>query len=153
MQSVKKLEEKVAVWPHLSIHTHRFGGREFRFGDAEVGHVHRSGMIDIPFPRPIHDALLAEGLPEKHPWVPDSGWVTFRIRSEQDLKHALWLMRLSLLRYLLKAATDPRQLLQQESEELRLSPRFQSLFEPLAPKPAKQVSREPLPGVGGKAFL
>ena len=73
------------------------GGREFRFGSAEVGHVHAGGVVDIPFPRSIHDALLAESLAEKHHWAPGSGWVTFRVKSDQDLKHALWLMRLLLV--------------------------------------------------------
>jgi hypothetical protein len=145
MEPVEKLEEEVLAWPHISVHPHRFGGREFRLGNAEVGHVHRGGVVDIPFSRSVRDALLAEGLAEEHPWVPNSGWVSFRIRGGQDLEHALWLLRLSRLRYLLKAATDPRKLLQEEGEELRLSPRFQSLLEPFVPKPAKQASSEPLP--------
>src|SRR5213080_1043036 len=80
------------------------------FRKAEVGHIHIGGIVDIPFTRPIHDALLAEGLAEEHRWVPNSGWITFRIRADHDLKHALWLMRLSYLRYALKSATEPRKL-------------------------------------------
>jgi len=142
---LKKLEEKVSAWPHVSVHAHRFGGREFRFGSAEVGHVHSGGTVDIPFPRSVRDALLAEGLAHEHRWVPNSGWITFCIRSERDVAHARWLMRLAYLRYALKEATDPRRLLQQESVELRLSPRFKSLLEPLVPKNRRAVSAEPLP--------
>jgi len=40
---------------------------------------------------------LAEGLAEEHRWVPNSGWATFHIRKAEDVKHALWLMRLSYL--------------------------------------------------------
>ena len=68
MQVMKKLEEIVAAWPGISVHTHRYGGREFRLGNAEVGHVHECGLVDIPFPRSIRDALLAEGLVEEHRW-------------------------------------------------------------------------------------
>src|SRR5438477_11590396 len=89
MKHLKKLEEEVSGWPHISVHPHRFAGREFRFLSAELGHVHTGGIIDIPFPRSIHDALLAKGLAQEHRWVPNSGWITFRIRSEKDLKHAL----------------------------------------------------------------
>ncbi len=142
---LKSLEDEVSNWPSISMHPHRFGGREFRFGRAEVGHVHTGGIVDIPFPRPVRDALLAEGLAEEHRWVPDSGWITFRIRGDGDLKHALWLMRLSYLRYALKKAIDPRQLLEQESKELHLSPQFKSLLEPFVPKTANYVSTEPLP--------
>src|ERR1700687_5845663 len=102
MKHLKKLEEEVSAWPHISIHLHRFGGREFRFGNAEVGHTHTGGVVDIPFPRSIRDALLEEGLAEEHRWVPNSGWITFCVRSEDDLEHALWLMGLSYLRYALK---------------------------------------------------
>jgi hypothetical protein len=80
---------------------------EFQFGDAEVGHVHTNGIVDIPFPRLVRDALLADGLAEEHHWVPNSGWITFQMRSEEDLSHALWLVRLSYLRYALKTATAP----------------------------------------------
>jgi hypothetical protein len=73
--------------------------------------VHVGGVVDIPFPRSIRDALLAEGLAEEHHWVPNSGWITFRVRSEDDLKHSVWLMRLSYVRYALKTANDPRGLL------------------------------------------
>src|SRR5437016_3668322 len=96
MQQLKKLEDTVSSWPQISVHPHRFAAREFRFGNAEVGHVHSGGIVDIPFPRPIRDALLAEGLAEEHQWVPNSGWVTFRVRSDKDLQDAIWLMRLAL---------------------------------------------------------
>jgi hypothetical protein len=132
MVHLKKLEDEVSAWPNISVHPHRFGGREFRFGSAEVGHVHAGGVVDIPFPRSVRDALLADGLAEEHHWVPNSGWITFRVRRDGDLKHALWLMRLSYLRYTLKTAADPRGLLKQESEELGLSPQFKSLLESFA---------------------
>ena len=145
MTQMRRLEEEVAAWPNVSVHPHRFGGQEFRFGNAEVGHVHEGGTVDIPFPRNVRDALLAEGLAEEHRWVPNSGWTTFRVRSEEDLKHALWLMRLSYLRYALKAAADARQLFEQESEALHLSPGFKSLLEKFVPSDANRFVAEPLP--------
>src|SRR5438132_10586390 len=90
MNDLSELEHELSAWPSISIHAHRFGGKEFRFGSAEVGHIHRGGTVDIPFPRPVHDVLLANGLAEEHRWVPNSGWVTFHLRRDQDLKHALW---------------------------------------------------------------
>jgi Family of unknown function (DUF5519) len=136
---LKKLEDEILAWPHVSVHPHRFGGREFLFDEAEVGHVHTGGIVDIPFPRSVRDALLANGLAEEHHWVPNSGWITFNLRNEEDLKHALWLMRLSYLRYALKKAGDPRMLLEQESEDLRLSPQFKSLLEPFVPSAKNNV--------------
>ena len=144
MTHLKRLEEEISTWPNISIHPHRFGGREFRFGSAEVGHVHTGGVVDIPFSRSVRDALLTEGLAEEHRWVPNSGWITFHVRRDEDLKHALWLMRLSYLRYWLKTATDPRKLFEEESEELRLSPQFKSLLERFLPSNASQLVTEPL---------
>ncbi len=144
MNYLKELEAEVSVWPHISVYSHRFGGREFLFNKAEVGHMHTGGIVDIPFPRSVRDALLADGLAEEHRWVPNSGWVTFRMRSEKDLAHALWLMRLSYLRYVLKTITDPRKLFEQESERLHLSPRLRSLLEPFVPKTANHIVAEPL---------
>ena len=144
MEPVKKLEEIVSSWPEISAHPHQFSAREFRFKKAEVGHVHEGGIVDIPFPRTVHDALLEEGLAEEHLWVPDSGWVTFRIRSDRDVQHAVWLMRLSYFRYALKAAADPSQMFAEGKEELRLSYRLAALFWQFLPAASKREVVEPL---------
>ena len=138
MECMRKLEDEVLVWPSISVHPHRFGGREFLFGSAEVGHMHTGGIVDIPFPRAVRHALLAAGLAEQHHWVPNSGWITFHVRNEDNLSHALWLMRLSYLRYALKTASDPRGLLEQESKELNLTPEFKSLLERFVPVTASR---------------
>jgi len=112
--------DEVSRWPGVTAHAHRFGGKEFRFGRAEIGHLHLNGVLDIPFTRRIRDALVEHGLAEEHRYVPDSGWTTFRIRSDGDVKHGLTLLRLSYLRYLLKTAPDPHQLWRQEIPTLQL---------------------------------
>jgi hypothetical protein len=66
MKYAKALEDVVSTWSPISVHPHRFGGREFPFGSAEVGHIHIGGIVDIPFARSVRDALLAEGLAEEH---------------------------------------------------------------------------------------
>jgi len=136
------LEAEISQWPNISVRPHRFSAREFLFGKAEVGHIHLGGVVDIPFTRPIHDMLLTEGLAERHRFVPNSGWITFRVRAEQDLKHALWLMRLSYLRYLLKSDPNPRRLFEQESERLNLNSQFKSLLEPFIPRQTNRNSSE-----------
>jgi Family of unknown function (DUF5519) len=130
MKYFERVEQEMSSWPGVSTHPHRFGGMEFRFKSAEIGHIHTGGAVDIPFPRPIRDALLAGGLAQEHRWVPNSGWITFQVRGEEDFKHAVWLMRLSYLRYLLKTASDPRRCLDEYSEELQLNPQLRSLLEP-----------------------
>lgn len=141
---VRAIEQEITSWPGVSAYSHRFGGREFRFDRAEIGHVHAGGTVDIPFTRSLHDALLAAGLAEQHRWVPDSGWITFHARSEDHLRHALWLMRISYLRYALKRASDPQDLLEQESEKLHLTPQFTSLLRDFVPARVNVVSAERL---------
>ena len=144
MTQMRKLEEQVGAWPQVSVHPHRFGGREFRIGNAELGHLHIGGTVDIPFPRAVRDALLADGLAEEHRWVPNSGWTTFHVRSEGDLQHALWLMRLSYLRYALKTASDPHGMLEHESEALGLSTHLRALLQQHLPAKAERGTADAL---------
>lgn len=118
--AARRLKDEVSLWPSMSVYPHRFAALEYRFGDAEVGHVHFWGDVDIPFPRPIHNFLLAHNLAKQHRWIRDSGWTTFHIGGDQDIDHAIWLMRLSYVRYALKSAPDPAHLLEQEDERLHL---------------------------------
>ena len=136
---LEKLESEITSWPGVSAHPHRFGGREFRFGNAEIGHVHMGGVVDIPFPRAMRDALLAEGFADEHHRVPNSGWTTFRVRREDQFQHALWLMRLSYARYAIRNAHASQQVFEEESLRLQLREPFRSLLErfvrPVAEEP------------------
>lgn len=118
---LRSLENRISRWPGISARSHRFGGREFCLGRLEVGHVHEDGAVEITFPRPMRDQLLAEGLAEQHRWLPNSGWITFRATSSQDVDHALFLLRLSYLRYVLKAVPNPAQRFELEADQLHLS--------------------------------
>lgn len=124
---------------------HNPSGRNHLHPNNEMARKTKSGgIVDIPFPRSVRDALLAEGLAEEHRWVPNSGWTTFQIQSEEALSHALWLMRLSYLRYTPKSATDPQKLFEQESEQLHLSSQLKALLEPFVHRTTNGVSAKPL---------
>ena len=137
MNWVQQLEREVTSWQGVTAHSHRFVGREFRFGDAEIGHVHLGGVVDIPFTRAMRDALLAQGLAEEHRWVPDSGWTTFHVRRNDQLQHAIWLMRLSYARYAIKKSGDPQESFKRESLGLGLREPFLSLLRKFVPKAAE----------------
>ena len=91
------------------------------------------------FPRSIRDALLAAGLAESITGFPTQAGLLSGFAVKKTFSHALWLMRLSYLRYALKTASDPRGMLEQESEELHLSPEFKSLLERFVPKAAHAI--------------
>ena len=98
-----EIEIEVLAWPGVTAHRHRFGGIEFRFGKPEVGHIHPEGIIDIPFTRRVRDLLLAEGKVERHHVLPESGWIRFRVLEQQEIPYAVWLLRLSYLRYAVRS--------------------------------------------------
>ena len=102
----------------------------------------RAALLIYRFP--VQFAMLSwrRALHEEHRWVPNSGWITFHVRSEEDFNRAVWLLRLSCLRYAMKAAPDPCELLDRQSQELDLSPNFRSLLEPLPPVKATRGSTE-----------
>ncbi len=130
--SLAAIRDEILGWEGVSVQPHRQGGTEFRFGSAEIGHLHEGGAVDIPFPRFIHDELLAHGLASEHPWAPGSGWTSFQIGSEEDAKHAIWLMRLSYLRYALKKAANARDMLDQASNEMSLTSHLRTFLSSVA---------------------
>ena len=75
------IRAEVSGWPGTTEAPHRFGGVEFNLGTREIGHLHGDRLLDVPFPRRMRDALIADGRAEPHHVLPQSGWVSFRIRS------------------------------------------------------------------------
>src|SRR5258708_12991516 len=66
MTQLRKLEEQVAAWSHVSVHPHRFGGPAFLFGNAQLAHVHLGRTIDLPFPPPVPHSLFTDGPASQH---------------------------------------------------------------------------------------
>jgi hypothetical protein len=99
--AVESVVQAVSALEGVYTAPHRFGGVEFKLGNVEIGHIHRNGMVDIPFTRAIRDQLLVEGKADRHHLLADSGWMTFYIRTPEDVDRAIWLYRVS---YLQKAA-------------------------------------------------
>ena len=64
-------------------------------GKRELGHIHGDRLIDIPFPKPVRDELVSSGQAEPHHILPNSGWISFFLKSEADIEHAIKLMRTS----------------------------------------------------------
>lgn len=98
---LQQISEEVCRWPQVTTAPHRFGGTEYRFSQAEIGHLHRDGTLDTPYPLPIRTQLIADGIVEKHHFLPESGWVTFHVKAT-NIERALWLLRLSYLRHAVK---------------------------------------------------
>ncbi|HEY6952019.1 MAG TPA: luciferase family protein [Bacteroidota bacterium] len=92
---MEKIVNEVCAWPGVVAQAHRYGGIEFRLGKRELGHLHGASLLDVPFPLRVKKELLAAGEAEEHHVLPESGWVSFRIRSQADGEHAVDLLRRS----------------------------------------------------------
>ncbi len=95
MSSAERIQHEVASWPGVVAAPHRFGGVEFRVDRRELGHLHGSRLADLPFPTRVRERLVHEGQAEPHHVLPDSGWVSVRIRSDADVDHVIELFRLN----------------------------------------------------------
>jgi hypothetical protein len=104
--AAERIAAEVESWPGVSTGPHRFGGVELKVERRELGHLHGDSFADLPFPRRIHDELIAEGRAETHHAVPDSGWVTARIEVPDDVDDVIELFRLAYERA--TAAADRR---------------------------------------------
>lgn len=108
----ERIREAVIGWEKVTVAPHRFGGVEFRLGKRELGHVHGDSLVDIPFPKPIRDEIVSAGEAEPHHVLPDSGWVSVFLRSNEDVERAI-----RLLRHSFALAVDRRRHLAQTISE------------------------------------
>ena len=92
---VKGLKEWILQLPWVTEAPHRLGGTEFRFQNLEFMHSHGDTQFDIRLSKEDQERVLKEGKAEPHLYAPQAGYVTFRIRSENDLEVAKELVQLA----------------------------------------------------------
>jgi hypothetical protein len=90
-----RITREIASWPDVTVAAHRFGGIEFRRGRRELGHLHGSRLADLPFPVRVRERLVREGRAEPHHVLPESGWVSRRIRGDVDVADVIELFRMN----------------------------------------------------------
>ena len=95
MQIAETIAAEVGSWPGVTAHPHRFGGTEFQLNGHEIGHLHGNWQADLPFPIRMRKELVAAGKAELHHILPNTGWVTFYIRSPDDVPAVVELFRLN----------------------------------------------------------
>ncbi|MFC6764523.1 luciferase family protein [Natrinema soli] len=89
--------ETVSSWPEITTGNGRFNSTTFQIEGRDIGHVHSWGPVDIGYPQPLRNQLVAEKHTEKHHVVPDSNATTFHIEAADDVEQAIVLLRLSYL--------------------------------------------------------
>ncbi|WP_248927924.1 luciferase family protein [Paenibacillus hamazuiensis] len=88
------LSGQLLSWPEVKEQPHRFGGIEFQYKGKEIGHLHGDYLLDVLLPKALRDQFVAEGRAEPHHIYPDSGWISFYIRSSEDIAKAAELLRI-----------------------------------------------------------
>ena len=91
----KQIIETLLTLDEVEARPHRFGGTEFRIGRREIGHIHGDYLVDIPFPKKVRDEIVANGLAQPHHVMPETGWVSFYLREEDDVEKAIELLKRS----------------------------------------------------------
>ena len=88
----KSITEAVTSWTGVTSQPHRFGGVEYVIGRREVGHIHGDHLVDIPFPKKVRDEIATAGRAQPHHILPETGWVSFYIRVDEDVEKAIALL-------------------------------------------------------------
>jgi predicted DNA-binding protein (MmcQ/YjbR family) len=60
-----------------------------------LGHIHGDALVDIPFPKAVRNEIVAAGQAEPHHILPNSGWVSLFLKSEEDVETAIALLERS----------------------------------------------------------
>jgi hypothetical protein len=90
-----RIQHEVASWPGVSVEAHRGGMIFFHVGRREIGHLHGNRLADLPFPVRIREKLVAAGKAELHYVHPQSGWISYYIRGEQDIEAIIELFHMN----------------------------------------------------------
>jgi hypothetical protein len=67
----------------------------FFVGPTMFMHIHGRGHCDIRLSKVDQERVLAESKARPHRWAPQSGYVTFIVKNEEDLEGAMELIRMS----------------------------------------------------------
>ncbi len=103
--NARTVEGEVSSWPGIVPGEGRFGSTVYRLGRREIGHLHRNGVADLPIPKDLRNGLISDGLAERHQAGSD-GYVSYRIRSADDVPGAIELFRMNYERA--KASAERR---------------------------------------------
>lgn len=96
------IRKEILSWEGVSEKPHRFGGIELNYKNKELGHLHGDTLADLPFPKSTRDEIIKQGLAQPHHVLPDSGWISYHMKSEADLPLLIQLFRMQYDRFVKK---------------------------------------------------
>jgi hypothetical protein len=103
-----QIQEEVGSWPDVRVDVYSHGMIFFHVGRREIGHLHGDRLADLPVPIRIREKLVAAGQASEHYLHPKSGWITYYMKSDQDVRPVIELFRLNYHRpWLVKHDANP----------------------------------------------
>src|SRR6476469_705422 len=99
MSYSEMIRKEVLIWEVVSEKPNRFGGIELNYKKKELGHLHGDTLADLPFPKLKRDELVNQGLAQPHHVLPESGWISYHIKSEEDLPIVIEFFRMQYDRF------------------------------------------------------
>jgi hypothetical protein len=125
----EQIIQQVTSWPQVTAQSHRFGGVEFNIGKVEIGHIHGDTLLDVPYTRSIRDVLVRSGEVQPHHVLPESGWISFYLRREEDVERAVKLLRLSYIQKRIRRVSgEERDVLLAELSQMQFDPEIERIL-------------------------
>ncbi len=84
------------AWADVTSTPHTRGprGTAWFVEEAEIGHIHGNGFVDIALPQQQVDEIVSAGRARPHHMFPELG-ITVDLNSQEDVERAIELLRLS----------------------------------------------------------
>lgn len=83
------IEQEVLRWPGVTSEPGRFGATAFRYGEREIGHLHRRDhLADLPVAPEMREELLARGRAAPHR-AGAEGYISYPIQDQEDVSVVL----------------------------------------------------------------
>lgn len=95
LRAISAIERAANELPGVRPGVHRLGGVGFSCRGKECSHIHGNGLLDCFVGRTNRDELLRDGRALPHHIFPRSGWISFWIQGEEDVRPAIELIRIA----------------------------------------------------------
>ena len=89
LRAMETFENAVSRKDAIQRRPHRFGGVGFFVGTTEIGHLHGNGLLDLFVGKSFRTEQVRGGRALPHHVFPQSGWISFWLRSPADIAQAL----------------------------------------------------------------
>ena len=95
LRAMERFENAIHGKYTMQRRPHRFGGVGFFIGTTEIGHLHGNGLLDLFVGKSLRAEQVRRGRALPHHVFPDSGWISFWLKSPADIAQALELFEIA----------------------------------------------------------